>query len=83
MSQYKYKCHCCGYYTLTEADGNYEICPVCFWEDDPVQNEDVNLVGGANEVSLLQARINFASFGACEERFVSRTREPLDEEKRD
>lgn len=29
----KYKCLCCGYRTL-EAHGEYDICPVCFWEDD-------------------------------------------------
>lgn len=29
----KYKCPCCGYYTLDER-GGYDICPVCFWEDD-------------------------------------------------
>ena len=29
----KYKCLCCGYRTL-ETRGEYDICPVCFWEDD-------------------------------------------------
>lgn len=29
----KYKCPCCGCYTLDER-GAYDICPVCFWEDD-------------------------------------------------
>ena len=29
----KYKCLCCGYYTL-EVRAEFEICPVCFWEDD-------------------------------------------------
>lgn len=26
-------CLCCGYKTL-ESRGEYDICPVCFWEDD-------------------------------------------------
>lgn len=26
-------CLCCGYKTLSER-GNYDICPVCFWEDE-------------------------------------------------
>lgn len=26
-------CPCCGYLTLVER-GGYDICPVCFWEDD-------------------------------------------------
>ncbi|MCM1090183.1 MAG: CPBP family glutamic-type intramembrane protease [Muribaculum sp.] len=29
----KHKCLCCGYKTL-DARGDYDICPVCFWEDD-------------------------------------------------
>jgi len=28
-----YSCPCCGYLTLPER-GAYDICPVCFWEDD-------------------------------------------------
>jgi hypothetical protein len=41
-------CKCCGEDTLAEGDGNFEICPSCGWEDDPVQNADVWLAGGAN-----------------------------------
>jgi hypothetical protein len=33
----KHKCPCCGYHTL-KAKGKYDICPVCFWEDDPRLN---------------------------------------------
>ncbi len=29
----KYKCLCCGYYTL-DSRGNYDICPICYWEDE-------------------------------------------------
>ena len=29
----KYKCPCCGYYTLEDEEGHFDICPVCFWED--------------------------------------------------
>ncbi len=29
----KYQCLCCGYMTL-ETKGEFDICPVCFWEDD-------------------------------------------------
>ena len=64
----KYKCPCCGFYTFDEKlNGNYDICPVCFWEDDPIQLEDNEYKGGANRVSLIQARHNFLLFGACEE----------------
>ncbi|MVX63384.1 hypothetical protein GKZ28_06705 [Clostridium chromiireducens] len=34
----KYKCPCCGCFTFDEEpDGNYDISPVCFWKDDPIQ----------------------------------------------
>ena len=29
----KFSCPCCGCFTLEER-GGYDICPVCFWEDD-------------------------------------------------
>ncbi|RJE75171.1 hypothetical protein BGP76_18880 [Reichenbachiella sp. MSK19-1] len=44
----------------------YSICPICYWEDDPVQFEEPYYEGGANRVSLIQARINYNEFGACE-----------------
>ena len=28
-----YACPCCGFLTLPSR-GGYDICPVCFWEDD-------------------------------------------------
>lgn len=63
----KYKCPCCHYYTFDEPVGDtYDICPICFWEDDGWQLENPDEAGGANNVSLKQARINFQQFGASE-----------------
>ncbi|KMK76250.1 CPCC family cysteine-rich protein [Alkalihalobacillus pseudalcaliphilus] len=63
----KYTCPCCGYKTLAEAvRDSYDICEVCYWEDDFVQNEDPDYGGGANQVSLRQAQRNFLTFGASE-----------------
>lgn len=77
----KFKCPCCGYYTFEDKpNGNYDICPVCFWEDDPIQLADENYKGGANHVSLLQARENFKSFGACEWDMRKYVRPPKKEE---
>lgn len=73
----KYKCPCCGYYTfLEEPTGNYDICPVCYWEDDPIQAEDPDYEGGANTVSLNKARENYKNFGACEEKMIKYVRKP-------
>ncbi len=77
----KYKCPCCGYYTLPNT-GEYDICPVCFWEDDIVQEDDPDLEGGANDLSLRECRENYRKFGACEERFKDRVRKPFPEEIR-
>ena len=33
MKKEKVICLCCGYRTLDER-GVFDICPVCFWEDD-------------------------------------------------
>ena len=73
----KYPCVCCGFLTReTPSDGDYDICQICFWEDDPFQNENINAVFGANAVSLAQAKINFKKYGAMEERFVKNVRPP-------
>ncbi|HWW01244.1 MAG TPA: CPCC family cysteine-rich protein [Candidatus Acidoferrum sp.] len=68
-SRAKLPCACCGYLTLGDSPGSYEICHVCFWEDDPVQLLDPWYVGGANKVSLQQAQENFSRFGVSEQRF--------------
>ena len=48
-------CPCCGQHTFDEK-GAYEICPVCGWEDDPVQRREPDFEGGANSLSLNEAR---------------------------
>ncbi|MBM2618373.1 hypothetical protein JIG36_22690 [Actinoplanes sp. LDG1-06] len=68
-----YPCVCCGHQTIGEPPGSYEICPVCFWEDDALQLRWPDWPAGANRVSLIEAQRNYASFGACDEhglRFV-------------
>ena len=63
----KFACPCCGHKTFKEKpNGTYEVCPVCFWEDDPIQLDDPDYEGGANPTSLKQAQKNFLEFGACD-----------------
>lgn len=53
----KYSCPCCGFLTLdVEASGTFQICELCFWEDDSVQNEDPDYEGGANGICLREAQ---------------------------
>ena len=47
-------CPCCGFMTLEGEYGSYAICPLCDWEDDPVQLANPTSEGGANKRSLLQ-----------------------------
>lgn len=76
-----YACPCCGFLTLGEKPpGTFEICPVCRWEDDYAQFVHPDLAGGANRVSLNQARRNFGEFGAKSEDSMKRVRPPLQEE---
>jgi len=73
----KRKCPCCGYRTLYDPNpGSYEICPVCFWEDDQVQSADPDYRGGANNPSLSEARKNFTAFGACDKTAIPHVRKP-------
>ena len=80
----KYACPCCGYKTFEhEPNGSFEICEVCFWEDDPIQLEDPNYEGGANPMSLRQAQRNFIEFGACDREMLQNVRQPGLNEQRD
>jgi hypothetical protein len=49
------KCMCCGSHTLPN-DGIFEICPLCWWQDDGFQNDGHNFDGGANILSLKEYR---------------------------
>jgi Cysteine-rich CPCC len=57
-------CPCCGFWALTERNA-FEICPVCFWEDDGQDDWDADdTKGGPNSSSLTEARRNFRAFGS-------------------
>src|SRR5215208_3113955 len=72
-----YRCCCCGFLTLSDRHpSSYEICDVCFWEDDGVQNQYPEFTGGANRVCRLEARSNYIRFGACEKEALGNVRPP-------
>ncbi len=54
-------CACCGYRTLLRL--GWEICPVCFWQDDGVRDPDQ--ISGANHGTLREAQQNFVAIGAA------------------
>jgi hypothetical protein len=76
-----YRCPCCRKRALTER-GGFEICAVCFWEDDGQDDHDAGVVrGGPNgALSLTTARENYLRLGACEERALPYVRPPRPEE---
>jgi ferredoxin-thioredoxin reductase catalytic subunit len=50
-------CPCCKYKTITER-GDYEICPVCDWEDDG--SEDLKSYSHVNHMTLEEAKTIFS-----------------------
>lgn len=45
------KCKICN---IGKIEGDYYICNCCGWESDPLQEENQNYIGGANEMSFNQ-----------------------------
>ncbi len=56
MNLTEIKCPCCGETVV----GEYDICEVCFWENDPIQLSKPDMRGGANRMSLNEARIAYS-----------------------
>lgn len=52
MNLKEIECPCCGRTMV----GEYDICPVCKWENDPVQLRKPDFQGGANKMSLDEAK---------------------------
>jgi len=73
----KYACSCCGCFTILEIKNT---CPVCFWEEDSYQEDNIDDDGGPNTVSLRLAREKFKDIGVIEERFKEYVREPAIDE---
>ncbi|MGE6228456.1 CPCC family cysteine-rich protein [Paenibacillus chitinolyticus] len=59
-----FACPCCEFKTLP-VKGEYDICPVCFWEDDGAT--DPAFYSSPNHMTLTQAQKNFSKFGAMSE----------------
>ncbi len=57
-------CPCCRYRSL-RLRGEYEICRVCFWEDDGMT--ELDSVSGPNHITLREGRLNTQRYGAVTE----------------
>ncbi|MGW4383360.1 CPCC family cysteine-rich protein [Kitasatospora sp. NPDC004531] len=76
-------CPCCGHLVFDAEDdgpGSYEICPVCFWEDDLMQLRWPLSAAGANHIPLVEAQQNFRAFGACDQYARRHVRPAADDE---
>jgi len=69
------KCPCCEYKTLSERR-TWDICEVCYWEDDGI--EELDKISSPNKMTLRQAKENFKKLGACEERLIQFTEKEPD-----
>lgn len=61
----KHVCPVCRKYYFS-GKGSYEICEECGWEDDPVQDEIHNYEGGANQLSVNEARLEYVMLSSGE-----------------
>lgn len=77
------QCPCCGFLTL-ESRGHFDICEVCYWEDDDADEHYGQLAQeramGPNSVQLWEGRQNFLTFGAAETQCKDSVRAPRPEE---
>lgn len=55
MNERKNQCPVCGKMMLAE----FEICDFCDWENDMVQLHKPDFPGGANQMSLNEARVAY------------------------
>ena len=64
---------------FSQPPGSYDICSICFWEDDLSQLRSPRTTG-ANHVSLTDGQKNYRELGACEGRLKPHVRKPKDNE---
>lgn len=77
----QFQCPCCLNYTL-DGVAQYDICPVCFWEDDGTTSEHGF---SPNGIPLSEGQENFKAIGACREHDLPHVRaaEPHEKEHAD
>lgn len=78
----KYKCLCCGNYTLPVEPqcAIAFICPVCYWENDVFISDEDEPSDENGGLTLLQAKENYRKFGAYRSGVLPYARKPTNEE---
>jgi hypothetical protein len=72
------RCPCCGYRT------GCNTCPVCFWTDDGRTEQEVDAARDDSpngDLTLRDARLNYAIYGACHPRYGDLVRPPRPDEQ--
>jgi uncharacterized protein YjbI with pentapeptide repeats len=84
MRNDKFPCPCCFNLTLA-AQARFEICEVCYWEDDGQDDFDAEVVrGGPNgELSLTHGRENYTKLQASNPLNSAKVRRPTPDELTD
>ena len=59
---YEWECPACAYGNCGDLP-QYDVCGRCGWEDDHYQHDNPDYRGGANFVSLNEARANYPVYG--------------------
>ena len=73
-------CPCCGYLTVRRQ---YDVCYICKWTYDPVQEKDPEDDGGPNYVSLREAQRNYRLQDVSNPKYHYLAKKPDPDEKRD
>lgn len=74
-----YPCPCCGYRTLP-GQGDYDLCPVCWWEDEGVEPWEFS---GPNARTLIKAQHEYLAEQRPYRLRPGRVRAPKKKEARD
>lgn len=75
-------CPCCGHLSLS-APQDYELCPICSWEDDGIQLRWPMSAEGANGMSLVDAQRAYRRSGVVVPHMRRHVRRPAADEPLD
>jgi hypothetical protein len=59
MKTSEFICPVCNDHTF-QNESDYDICPVCGWENDGIQRNDFDYWGGANDLSVRESQLFYA-----------------------